>query len=961
MATAGTVSYDSYGRPQSSTSPYGAVTNYGYSGASLPPFKTANTNSDFTTTVMDGFGRPLQTTTGYGSTTVSVVDTAYAPCGCSPLGKLSQQSQPYAPGGTDAWTTYQYDASGRTTRVTLPDGSFTSYLYEGASVIATDPAGNVKTFGMDAFGNLGIVLETDPNPALGTVTTSYAYDILNHLTVVYMLRGNVAQERLFNYTTNNTVGAYLLSATNPENGTVTYTYSGNLLASKTDAKGQQLTYQYDGYNRLKSVTWANAYPSAQVLRTYYYDTNPLDNTGFSQNTLGRLAAVQYPAQGGVQMNDMYSYVPFNAAGAGLPAAKRLQVNQTISYYIDNQNDTSTQPMTVNLDTNYSYNNEGGITSLSYPSTQSLGTPTAGPTYNYTYDSMYRLNGMTSGGSTVVANVSYNVANQLLTMYYGYNETRAYNTLGQLTGLNVQGPYGTVESLTYNYPTGSNNGKISSMYNAVSAETVTYAYDSLNRLATAAGSGWGDSYTYDGFGNLLQKNVTAGSAPSMNISVNQANNQIEGVYGVSYDANGNQNDGAYDVENRPINDGTQQYAYDAQNRRIWSWPDMGGRDTLGNATGYTVNMYSASGQKLGAYTFQPTTWEHGGFYTPVIQVTLSSSDAYFGSRRLAVMDQLGSAALTAGGQPGTFYPWGEARGNMNPQDAWSFATYWRDSSTGLDYAHNRYYSSQYGRFMTPDPSGDAWDPANPQSWNSYAYVLGDPINANDPGGLDCSSTQYYFNGVYQGTIGNIIAAQSDVSILATAMYTESGHGNGVDVTDEEYSIGAVIMNRWEFVNKNWYLSSSAGGPSLNVSGWGKPGDSITSIVENPSQFAIYVNNASGGISLSGGAQKNLNSALSSSADTSGCGDLAFALTLANGMWDERNDRNPLYLYNGLVLTGFNSFNPPHSSAPYEQTAGSFGDANTFYGVPESYVSDTPIRVRPPRPGPPRRRHDIEGQQ
>jgi hypothetical protein len=32
-----------------------------------------------------------------------------------------------------------------------------------------------------------------------------------------------------------------------------------------------------------------------------------------------------------------------------------------------------------------------------------------------------------------------------------------------------------------------------MYNAVSGETITYTYDSLNRLATAAGSGWGEQY------------------------------------------------------------------------------------------------------------------------------------------------------------------------------------------------------------------------------------------------------------------------------------------------------------------------------------------------------------------------------------------------------------------------------------------------------------------------------------
>jgi len=54
------------------------------------------------------------------------------------------------------------------------------------------------------------------------------------------------------------------------------------------------------------------------------------------------------------------------------------------------------------------------------------------------------------------------------------------------------PYTYPENLTYNYPTGTNNGKISSLYNAVSGETITYAYDSLNRLLTATGSGWATS-------------------------------------------------------------------------------------------------------------------------------------------------------------------------------------------------------------------------------------------------------------------------------------------------------------------------------------------------------------------------------------------------------------------------------------------------------------------------------------
>src|SRR5208282_252571 len=103
--------------------------------------------------------------------------------------------------------------------------------------------------------------------------------------------------------------------------------------------------------------------------------------------------------------------------------------------------------------------------------------------------------------------------------------------------------------------------------------------------------------------------------------------------------------------------------------------------------------------------------------------------YFGWRRLAAMDQLGSA--------GTYYPWGKAKGTTNPQDTWSYATYWRDSATGLDYANNRYYSNAYGRFMTPD-FGMGSSPTDPGSWNRYAYTRGDPVNRFDPWGTDdCS--------------------------------------------------------------------------------------------------------------------------------------------------------------------------------------------------------------------------------
>jgi len=47
----------------------------------------------------DGFGRTIRTEAGADANTIlSIVDTRYAPCACSPLGKMSAVSQPCAPG-----------------------------------------------------------------------------------------------------------------------------------------------------------------------------------------------------------------------------------------------------------------------------------------------------------------------------------------------------------------------------------------------------------------------------------------------------------------------------------------------------------------------------------------------------------------------------------------------------------------------------------------------------------------------------------------------------------------------------------------------------------------------------------------------------------------------------------------------------------------------------------------------
>jgi YD repeat-containing protein len=246
----------------------------------------------------------------------------------------------------------------------------------------TDPAGKWKKFTMDAFGNLSQVQE--PDPSLGTVTTSYTYDILNHLTNVSMPRGTTTQQRSFNYIdpASNAPGAFLRSATNPENGTVTYTYNtNNLLSTKTDAKNQVLTYTYDTYNRLYQVL-----SGSTVLRTFYYDTNTLDGSHtFTQNGTGRLVAIQYPSSPAGAFAEWFSYTQ-----PGRMATKRLQITG------------------ANLDASYTYDNEGKTATVQYPN--------SGPKYTYAFDLMHRASTLTDqNNNQVVSAVNYGPSNELQSM------------------------------------------------------------------------------------------------------------------------------------------------------------------------------------------------------------------------------------------------------------------------------------------------------------------------------------------------------------------------------------------------------------------------------------------------------------------------------------------------------------------------------------------------------------------
>jgi RHS repeat-associated protein len=364
-------------------------------------------------------------------------------------------------------------------------------------------------------------------------------------------------------------------------------------------------------------------------------------------------------------------------------------------------------------------------------------PLAGSTLTYTvgYDVLMRPIGLTDQNqSALVSGVTYNgPSGQMDAMSYGgYNETFGYNARGQLTDLHATGDNLLEVHLQYVFPSAPNNdGRITQMEDLVAPEEVNYQYDSLGRLTLAetTGSQWGQSFTYDGFGNLTSEAAVQdkGPAPTVNRIYDQTTNRLLPTTDYTYDANGNLTvmPGmalTYNVENRLVQattnlNGTEHYGYGLDGLRVWKQGPDGIIHVLYNGSG---------GKPLADFYFD--TGNNG--------VRGGAPMVYFAGKRVdnrSVEDRLGTGVVEGGTNRMAYFPYGEQRSGTATEV--QFATYKRDSATNLDYAHQRYYSSQIGRFTTPDPKAGSAHSETPQSWNRYVYASGDPANNSDPSGLE----------------------------------------------------------------------------------------------------------------------------------------------------------------------------------------------------------------------------------
>jgi RHS repeat-associated protein len=375
---------------------------------------------------------------------------------------------------------------------------------------------------------------------------------------------------------------------------------------------------------------------------------------------------------------------------------------------------------------------------------SLSTTAGALAQTYTYDSFGKV---TASGGSLTNGSSINftaITNNRMQPCWIYATTGTALSWSGTLCTTTETTAGNILDLEYSLNFGSSdNGNVMGITNnRDSTRSQTFTYDYLNRIATGAASTyavspphcWGESYTIDRYGNLstigsISSAYNGCTQDNLNILVSSSTNRIT-TSGFTYDLSGNlTSDGThsptYDAEGHMISDAGVTYYYDADGKRVQK--SSGTLYWYGTSPDPLLET-NASGSLVNEYTF------FGG--KRISRRDSSNNIEYY------FADEIGSARVVTNSS-GTiledcdYFPYGGSGCSPSSINNYLFTGKERDSESGLANFGARYNSSQYGRFMIPDPENISavLNSDDPQSWDSYAYGRNNPLRYTDPEGLN----------------------------------------------------------------------------------------------------------------------------------------------------------------------------------------------------------------------------------
>lgn len=724
------------------------------------------------TLAYDAFGRPLSVKDANGV----VTDYTY-----HPRGWPTSITVRGATTAEDRVTQLSYWPTGQVQRITEPDGSSVSYVYDAALRLTDieDNAGNTIHYTLDNAGNrlkedtldaggtlrrtlartfntlgqltalkdagnhaTGFAYDANGNPQ--TVTdalqrvTSQQYDPLNRLAQTLQDVGGVAAEIRSQYNALDqvtqvtdpkglhTTYAYngfgdLTGQVSPDSGASSFTVdaAGNRKTA-TDARGVTATYHYDALNRLIGI----AYPDPNLDAGYSYDVAPAACAADERFAKGRLGQVLH-ANGSTQ----YCYDRF-----GQVTRKVQTVNGVASTL------------------RYAYSKSGRLTALTYPD---------GSVADYVRDTQGRISqiGLTRPGQArqiVVNNVTYAAFGPATGWTYGNGRQLQRPLDLDYRPQAVHDPAAGGLSLGYGYdPVGSINELKNGTGSTVLAK---YAYDTLGRLTQTQDGTTGtpiETYAYDATGNRTSLTTSAGTASYTYPATSHRLTAVDGE-ARNHDAVGNTTSigskaFTYNDANRmnAVKQGNavlESYAYNHRGERVLRTPAGGAAQiTLYDEAGQWLGNYSATGQAQ-----QQAIWLDN-YPVALINVTATGvpelayvQPDHLGTPRV-VIDPVRNVSIWEWSNKSEVF--GNQIPNADPDGdgvafelALRFPGQQATDASGLFYNYFRDYDPASARYVESDPVG-----LN-AGVSTYGYVISNPARFTDPLGLTTTLITTYDFGI-----------------------------------------------------------------------------------------------------------------------------------------------------------------------------------------------------------------------
>lgn len=574
------------------------------------------TKTDVTISQYDKIGE-LYYTCDQRDTPTDTIDDIYGQYRCDARGLVTDYTKGKV-GSADSITTHKtYDPNGNI--LTEIDGNNNTIIY------TYDTANRQKTKDITVGGVLhesqqyynadgNVVRKVDCIGSGKFNDTVYAYDPLDRL--VSTSQGGVTVEMMEynNRSLQNASYKVYQSQVGGSNTYVktayTYDHNGKLYQTTIDPAGlnritslgydnhgnanarydennRKTTLQYDGLNRLVSVT----NPKGEAV-AYTYD--------YAGNMLSQGKTLKDTDNGTVQnITQLYEYNSLdklirkidNNGRSGSPGSYTYTASkvETYNYYVDGT--LKYKKDRNGATTFYAYNSQGWVTTTSGPAIKLI--------YSYDGNGNPTTVALSDIGATGTRSASSEAA------------VRAYDALNRVTTKSFKkdtdaNPYLSI-SYTYDTITGGNLQETSS----TSGFTTTKTYDSLQRLSTVNDGSSTITYSYynngsrqkTDYGNNTTEVYAYNTDNTLKTLTNSAINAVIGIYSYTYDKAGNQTSKIETTTDAGI---TTSYYYDELNRlkkvnensktTIYTYDALGNRKTeTARTTSGTGKYYTYNDQ------------------------------------------------------------------------------------------------------------------------------------------------------------------------------------------------------------------------------------------------------------------------------------------------------------------------------------------------------------------------------